>query len=427
MKHLAIIPFLLVGLTALSQPGKFKVDALVTPKTVEKTLTVGGPGADVTGFTNKAIQYAIDNIAPEGGTVILTAGTFEIQSPVYLRSNVNLIGAGLSTVLHKTDGVQTHYTVDADYGELKLTVEDPTGFLPGMRIQVTDDDNNSCWNVSTALITAIEDHVIYIDSYLMRDYRADHNGLVSNASSVIEVVNAENVKISHLMVDGNKAKNFMADGCNSAGIFMFKSKHVTVDSVRVKDFNGEGISWQITENISILNSEVSGSGDIGMHPGTGSPLTVIENNKVHNNAVDGLFICWRVHHSLVKNNDFYNNGRFGICTGHKDTDVLFDGNHIYENASDGVNLRGETAANAPNNNTFENNIIENNGTKDGGYGISINSPAKNLVIKNNIIRDTENGTQKAAVFIYKNGSKPEMENNTISGKKQKDVLFETEM
>jgi hypothetical protein len=410
-----------------SQPGNYKVDALVTPIKPERTLTVGGEGADVQGYTSKSIQFAIDALTASGGTVILTSGKFDILSPVHLRSNVNLKGAGRETILRKSDGVQTHFTVDADYGELKLTVENPAGFLPGMKVQITDSENSSCWDVSTALITEIKENVIYIDSYLMRDYRADHKGLISNASSVIEIINSENNTISDLQVDGNKANNFMADGCNAAGILVFKSMNVTIDNVLVKDFNGEGISWQITENVTVRNSEISGSGDIGMHPGTGSPLTVIENNVVHDNSVDGLYICWRVHHSLVKGNQFFNNGRFGICTGHKDTDVLFDSNHVYHNGSDGINLRGETAANAPHNNTFENNTIENNGLKNGGYGISINSPAQNVLLKNNIIRDTENGTQKAGIYIYKNGLKPEMENNTISGTKQKDVEFEADL
>jgi nitrous oxidase accessory protein NosD len=149
------------------------------------------------------------------------------------------------------------------------------------------------------------------------------------------------VVISNLTADGNRAENFFADGCNSAGILVLKSNNVTVDNVHVKDFNGEGISWQITENVTVKNSEISGSGNTGLHPGTGSPFSLIENNDIHHNDRDGLVICWRVYQSQVSNNRIYHNGRFGICTGHKDTDVIFSENHIFSNQSDGVNLRGE--------------------------------------------------------------------------------------
>ena len=427
MKRFILLPLILVFVSAFAQTNSYIVDALVDVKSNKRTISVGGLEADISGFTNTHIQFAIDALGQSGGTVKLTKGTFTIEAPVRLYSNINLIGSGPETVLKKTKGVQSRYIVDADYGELKLTVEDPAGFEIGMKIQVKDDENSGCWNVSTGYITDIQDNIIYIDTHLMRDYRSDLNGFVSNASSVIDVIEAENVVISNFTADGNRENTFRTDGCNGAGVLMFKSKHITVDNVHVKDFNGEGISWQITENITVKNCEISGSGNIGLHPGTGSPLSIIENNNLHHNDMDGLFICWRVHHSLVKGNKFHHNGRYGICTGHKDTDVLFENNHIFENGSDGVNLRGEREANAPHRNTFSNNIIENNGIKGSGYGFSVNSPVKDVVLKNNIIRDNLKGTQVAGVFIFENGSAVKLENNKINGHSMGDLVYEKDI
>jgi len=423
MKNILFSAFILCTFSLFAQQKEDPV-VLVSPRIIPQQMTVGGANADVAGFNNQSIQFAIDAVAKTGGTVKLNPGTYEIMAPVRMKSNVNLAGAGKETILRKSKGVQTHFVVDADYGELKLTVENADGFEPGMKIQVTDDDNSSCWNVSTAYVTDVQDNMIYIDDYLIRDYRADKNGLVSNASSVIEVIKAENCTISDLAVDGNRADNFLADGCNSAGILIFKSKKVTLDNVQVKDFNGEGISWQITENVTIKNSEIANSGHTGLHPGTGSPFSLIENNNVHNNEEDGLFICWRVYQSKVTNNQFHNNGRFGICTGHKDTDVTFRGNHVFNNGSDGINLRGEREANAPHRNTFVNNTIENNGTKGSGYGFSVNSKAHELLLKDNVFKSTGAKTQKAAIYIYTNGLPPKLENNTTNGQPLDKVVFE---
>jgi len=424
MKRLIFPTFLLCSISLFAQQLENNPVVLVSPRIIQHQMTVGGSNSDVAGFNNQSIQFAIDEVAKTGGTVKLNPGTYEIMAPVRMKSNVNLVGSGKETILKKGKGVQTHFVVDADYGELKLTVENADGFEPGMKVQVTDDDNSSCWNVSTAYVTDVQDNMIYIDNYLIRDYRADKNGLVSNASSVIEVIKAENCTISNLAVDGNRADNFFADGCNSAGILIFKSKKITVDNVQVKDFNGEGISWQITENVTISNSEIEGSGHTGLHPGTGSPFSDIENNDVHNNAEDGLFICWRVYQSRVTNNQFHDNGRFGICTGHKDTDVIFRGNHVYNNGSDGINLRGEREANAPHRNTFIENTIENNGTKGSGYGFSVNSKAHDLLLKDNIINSTGQKTQKAAIYIYTNGLAPKLENNKVNGQPLDEVVFE---
>uniref|UniRef100_UPI00356B4AE8 right-handed parallel beta-helix repeat-containing protein n=1 Tax=Mariniphaga sediminis TaxID=1628158 RepID=UPI00356B4AE8 len=118
------------------------------------------------------------------------------------------------------------------------------------------------------------------------------------------------------------------------------------------------------------------------------------------------------------------NGRFGICTGHKDTDVVFTGNHIFENGSDGVHLRGERESNAPHRNTFLENVIENNGTNGSGYGFSINSPARDLILKDNIFQSTGEQTQKAAVYIQANGLPPEMINNKMEGHPRGEVIKE---
>jgi hypothetical protein len=421
----AIILVLLVSLSLLSNAQKVEkvVDALVSPKMAEQVITVGGPNAKVSNYTNQAIQFAIDAVAKTGGTVKLNPGVYEINAPVRMKSNVKLIGSGKETILKRGVGVQTKYIDDADFGELKLIVENADGFEVGMKIQVTDEENSGCWNVSTAYITDIAENIIYIDKGLIRDYRADKNGLISNASSVIEAIDVENAVIYNLVTDGNRKENFFADGCNSAGILILRSKKVTVDNVHVKDFNGEGISWQITENVTIKNSEISGSGNTGLHPGTGSPFSAIESNNIHHNDRDGLFICWRVYQSQVSNNKIHDNGRFGICTGHKDTDVIFKLNHIYNNKSDGVNLRGEREPNAPHRNTFELNTIENNGTEGGGYGFSVNSPAKDLILKDNFFKNSAK-TQKAAIYIYKGGSTPKLENNQFEKHELGEMVFE---
>jgi nitrous oxidase accessory protein NosD len=102
--------------------------------------------------------------------------------------------------------------------------------------------------------------------------------------------------------------------------------------------------------------------------------------------------------------------------------VLFRGNHVYDNGSDGINLRGERESNAPHRNTFENNTIENNGTRNGGYGFNVNSPARDLVLRGNTFRSTGRQTQKAAIFIDQNGLMPLLENNRIEKHPEGEVI-----
>lgn len=412
--------FLLLSTSSVfAQTEKFVVDALVQPKTQGRIITVGSTSANIHGFTNHAIQIAVDALPVEGGTVKLDPGEYKIMAPVRLRSNVKLIGSGAKTILKRIDGYRSKFVIDADYGELKVTVEDPSGFKPGMSIQISNKPNWECWDVTTALITDIVKDTLYFDTYLIRDYDAEQNGMVTNAGSCVSVHNAQNVYVSDFTIDGNKEKNDLLDGCNGGGVVIIKSKNVTVEKLHVRDFNGEGITWQITENVTVRNCEISGCTNMGLHPGSGSPNSLIENNNSHHNKV-GLFICWRVHHSVVRGNRFHNNSVNGISTGHKDSDVLFENNHIHDNLQDGVYVREEDDKNSPHRNTFINNIIENN----GGNGFYISGKPSNMVIKDNIIRNTARGKQMAAIFIAKDSVPVTEENNKISGYEKGNIIYE---
>ncbi len=397
---------------------------IVHPLRHHKTITVGGRDADIAGFSSEAIQIAADALKETGGTIVLSPGTFDIQAPVKLYSNTTLIGSGTKTILKKCKGFRSKFILDADYGELQLTVSDVSGFRPGMGIAVFDDDRRHNWDVTTARITAIEGNKLYIDTYLVRDYLAEKNGVVSNACSVVEAVEAENIRIANLSIDGSGDSNDMVDGCRAGGIYLHKVKHALVENVSVKNFNCDGISWQITEHVTVRNCDVSGCPNAGLHPGTGSPFTLIEGNKSHDNGGYGLFVCWRVRNGIVQNNTFFRNGINGISTGHKDTDMLFVNNHIYENGEDGISLRYEPDLNAPHRSIFRNNTIENNGTKKTGYGISLISRAEGVVIENNIFRNAGNGKQKAGIFYSANSLPALLNNNTFEGHPSGDVVKE---
>ena len=66
-----------------------------------QTFSVLSYGAKGDGVTNDAgaIQAAINAAAPVGGTVTFPAGTFRVNSSVYLKSNISITGASGQTVL----------------------------------------------------------------------------------------------------------------------------------------------------------------------------------------------------------------------------------------------------------------------------------------------------------------------------------------
>ncbi len=406
--------YILSGISVFSQN-----IGLVDVRRSEQVITVGGPEADIPGFSSEAIQIALDAIKTRGGgTVRLNPGTFDIKGPVRLSDNISLSGSGKSTILRKCDGFRTSYVIDADWGMVKAVVKDAGGFSKGMGIQLYDDDHNQGWGVTTALITDIDGNTIYFDNNTVHDYIAAKNGVVSNACSIIEAVGVKNVRIADLVVEGNKGKNDYINGCRGGGVYIHKSKDCLVENVRVNEFNGDSFSWQITENIVLKGCEASNGNGLGFHPGTGSDRSVMENCIGHHNTGDGFFLCWRVQNGKFRNNVFYANGDNGISIGHKDTDNIFENNHVYENANHGVFFRNENEQNAGHRNTFTGNIIENNGMKGEASGFYIGGVTHDIVIKDNIIRSSGKGNQNTAIMVGKNSSKITATSNKISGSRE---------
>lgn len=398
-----------------------QVDALVNIKNAEQVITVGGPDADISGFSSSSIQIAIDAIKSRGGGMVkLFPGVYVITAPVRLSDNITLSGEGESTILRKSDGFKTSFIVDADWGMLKAKVSDVNGFQKGTGIELYDDEHDKGWGVTTAVITDIIGNTIYFDNNTVNDYLASLNGTVSNACSVIEGTNVENISISNLTVQGNKSTNDYINGCRGGGIYLFKAKNCLVENVKVNDFNGDSFSWQITENISVKNCEASNGGGLGFHPGTGSDHSVVEGCKSHNNKEDGIFLCWRVQNGVFRNNQVYNNGRYGVSIGHKDTDNIFENNHVFENGLHGVYFRDENEQNGGDRNTFMKNIVENNGISQKSYGFYIDGETHDINLRGNIIRTTPGGkgNQIGAVFVGKKASLINISENSISGSKE---------
>lgn len=397
-------------------------DLLISPKTVRKSISVGGASSDVPEFTSAAIQMAVDSAALRGGGMVkLKPGTYAISSPVRLASNVTLVGDGDSTILHKIDGFRSFLDVDADYGMLKVTVRDARGFRPGMGVQLSDTQYPSDYDVTVATIIDIEGNTLFLDQPSLRDYDCAHKAVLSNACSVVEAVGVEHVRIADFVVEGNDETNDVLGGCRGGAIYIHRSSNCLVEHVKARNFNGDVFSWQITKDVTVRNCEASFSSGKGFHPGTGAENTVIEACSSHHNR-DGIFLCWRVKKSTVKNNILFNNKRDGLSLNKKDTDNSFVGNHIYKNGRNGVWFNDYGEANNSHRNVFENNIVEDNGSQSPGYGFFIGSHIRDISIHNNTIRDNGTRTQKAGVLISKSAQNIDVLENVMAGHADGDVV-----
>jgi parallel beta-helix repeat protein len=195
--------------------------------------------------------------------------------------------------------------------------------------------------------------------------------------------------VEGLTIDGQCPQHTRLDGCRGGGIYLFECAGVTVRNCVVRGYYGDGISFQVSEQVTIEDCVCAENAGLGLHPGSGSQKPVVRRNRSLNNGGDGLFVCWRVKHGLFENNEIRANKGVGISIGHKDTDNLFRNNIIVNNAGPGVLFRGESEPMGAHRNVFEGNRIVDNGLPENGKAsracIVLKGHHHDVVFRNNTI------------------------------------------
>jgi len=362
--------------------------------TMPVTITVGPSDADIVGSDNRVLQAAVDYVGMLGGGIVrILPGTYLMRDSLHLRSRVTLLGSGPDTVLRKADAIASPLYLDGDYGEEQVTVAADEGFEPGMGLTVLDDRSGG-FHTTVATIIGKHGHTLKIDWPLQADYLVSANATAQTTFPVISGYYIDEAVIQGLTIDGNRDKNPPLTGCRGAGIFLYRAKNCHIRQCTIRDFNGDGISFQQSDDISIEQCECSGNTALGLHPGSGSQRPIIRDCSSHDNGRIGLFLCWRVRHGRFENNRLERNGESGISIGHKDTDNTFTSNLIAENGIYGVHFRNESEPMGGHRNTFERCRILNNGTKDKGAGVRIDGETHDITFRNCVIGDTHCETSK---------------------------------
>lgn len=364
------------------------------------SITVGRQNAQITGGDNRALQAAVDYIAGlGGGTVQIGEGQYIMYDSLHLRANVAVRGEKGKIILRKADGTVCPLALDGDFGEQQFTIEDPAGFEVGYGVAIWDE-NAGGFHTTVARITGRNGNTFSIDKPLMADCMVANKAKAATVFPVISGYNIEGAKVEGLTIDGNKDSNVYLNGCRGAGLFLYRAFGTVIEDCEVRNYNGDGISFQQSNDVVVAGCISENNNYLGIHPGSGSQRPRVQNCVARNNGTDGLFLCWRVRHGLFTDNVLEGNRRFGISIGHKDSDNVLSRNVVRSNHRDGVFFRNETLGMAAHRNRLEENVIENNGVDKEAAGIRIRGYTNGLVLKNNVIRDTrENDAQKQTVGI----------------------------
>jgi parallel beta-helix repeat protein len=384
------------------------------------TISVGRGGTDLIGADNRALQAAVDYVAGLGGGLVeIGEGEYLMRDSVHLRTNVTVRGRKGQTILRKADAAVSELALDGDFGEQQITLKDPDGFEVGAGVAIWDDHSGG-FHTTVARITGRRGHTVSIDRPLMADCMVANHARAATVFPVVSGSHIENARVEDLVVDGNRQGNPHLNGCRGAGIYLYRGFGSTIQGCVVRNYHGDGISFQQSNDVTVVDCVSENNSDLGIHPGSGSQRSVVRNCVARRNGTDGLFLCWRVRHGVFENNRLEGNGRFGISIGHKDSDNLLSGNEVLRNGSNGVFFRDETEGMSPHRNVLKGNRIEDNGRESGTAGIRIRGEPSGLVFEGNVIRDTRAGsgrTQTIGIQVEERVGPVRIDANQIDARK----------
>lgn len=378
-------------------------------------VTVGVRDADIIGNDNRALQAAVDYVGNLGGGVVeIGPGAFLMRDSLHLRSRVTVRGAGEKTVLKKDREHRSPLAADGDFGEAAITVQNPEGFTIGLGVYVASKTmRNFLGNCGTILNS--RSNCFTLSRSLNADILMTDGGFAATIYPVISSYNLEGARVENLAVDGNRVENpTKVDGCRTAGIYLFRSDNCVISNCVVRDYNGDGISFQQSNDVNVEGCVVERCAGFGLHPGSGSQRPSVTNCRAIANGDDGFFFCWRVRGGVAEGNWLEDNGGYGMSIGHKDSDNLVRRNTIIGNKLGGVYWRQETEPMAAHRVTFENNTVRDN----EGWGIFVDGATHGTIIRSNIVEDTGSGRQKIGIRIGKQAGEVFLEANSIKAVSQ---------
>jgi hypothetical protein len=349
---------------------------------VPLTLTVGQDAGDLRGLDDKPIQAGIDYLRRlGGGTLQILPGIYTLRNAIHLAPHITLRGSGTATVLRMAPSVTTALARDTDWYEYVVQVQDATGFAPGGGILLSTKDEQGVAKHLFATVTAVQGNLVFFDQRTEACFWLSGESTAATLFSLLSGRNVDDVRIESLVLDGNRAACGHVNDNYGAAVFLQYCNRWEFREVTARDYNGDGFSFQVCDDIHFEDCQALGNADLGFHPGSGSQRPLFRRCTSRGNS-QGLFFCWGVSDGLAEDCVLSGNLKYGISIGHRDTDNLIRGCTVEGNAEVGILFRQERQQFfSGDRNRIEDCILRDNGPADSGVGIDVRWLTRDVTIR----------------------------------------------
>lgn len=406
------------GRPEVTNPRATDGDERFEPRWEEQfTFTVTPEMANAAGAADRAIQAACDYVSRlGGGTVQLAPGTFTLRNSVWLPSKIRLRGSGAETIVTKIASEKVKLSEDSDWYDQEITLGEAGQFQVGDGITlVAKNPHSGGQTVIKRTLTARAGNRFKLNNGLRENLWLSGEPTCASLFPLLTSEYTSDVLIENLVLDGNRANNENLNGNYGGGIFLQDCNRYTIRDVESRNYNGDGVSFQICHDVIVERLFSHDNADLGIHPGSGSQRPVIRDSKLERNGL-GLFWCWGVKYGLAEGNTILDSRTYGVSIGHNDTDNLMRNNEIRGSGIFGVLFRDENRGKDfwANRNTLENNRIIDNGAEDGA-AVEIQGKTRDLILTGNEIRDTRGPAKRTGIHIAAQVGKVALQENRIEG------------
>jgi hypothetical protein len=380
------------------------------------TVTVGPAKANLIGSDHRVLQAAVDYVASlGGGTVQVLPGTYRLRNAIYLRSKVRITGSGEDAILLKEPSFTTKLAADSDWYDQEITLSDAKGFQLGDGVCLrTRNPHHGGTDVAKRTLVAQNGNRFKLDRALRENFWLKGETTVSSLFPLLDGENVTDIAIENLVLDGNRAQNENLDGNYAGCIFLQDSSRIAIRDVTARNYNGDGISWQVAHDVVVEGCRSHDHAGLGLHPGSGSQRAVIRGNTLQRNAI-GLFFCWGVKFAVAEGNTIEDSLQTGISIGHRDTDNLIRKNVVRRSGQAGVLFRPEPGKGyAPHRNRLEANRIEDSGP-ESGVGIDVQGFTEGVTVARNEILEKRGPAKRTGIRISADTRNFRSDGNRIEG------------
>ncbi|ODT99062.1 MAG: hypothetical protein ABS79_04965 [Planctomycetes bacterium SCN 63-9] len=379
------------------------------------TITVGPKDADLVGTSEKVIQAAADYLARSGGgTLKILPGTFRFRNAVYLPSKIRIQGSGPDSILIKEPSTTAKLAANSDWYDQEITLTDARGFRIGDGVCLrAKNPHTGGPTVIKRTLVARSGNRFKLDRALRENLWLAGEPTTSTLFPLFSGENVSDIQIEGIAFDGNRANNANLDGNYAGCIFLQDCNRVTIRKVIARNYNGDGISWQICHDVRVEDCESHDNAGLGLHPGSGSQRPVMRNNRLARNEI-GIFFCWGVRFGVAEGNTIDDIRTAGISFGHRDTDNLARDNTIRKSGQVGILFRDEIEAFGPHRNRCERNKIIDSGPPNG-VGIDVQGLTNAVTLAGNEIVESRGPMGRIGVRIGSKARDISLADNRIEG------------